>query len=374
MRIFTLIAVSVAILLGAATDTRAGQSPGRDYFNASGRVIDVATGEPISNVKVELNTLWMPAKAPAEHPHGSQLVEGGEFRFTNLWRRGRYAVYLALNNGSEYCSERVVFDVGDSDVTGLEIKASRAASLSGEVVIESAHDPSILSDLSMGITIGRLSSVRPSAIEGAHDPSSLSELSMERLSSVRPGAFASVRRDRSFHISGLPPGKYRLALFGRPFNPHSINQRWRLSLLSIERDGVWLSDSIEVAAGEQVTGLRLVGAYGPGVVRGQVEIVGGTLPEGASLSVSARRADLAGRPSSVLNRSIDERGLFLIQGLATGVYEISLMVFVPSPAGETLLSPLRPPVRQTVSVTSGAGSEVTLVLDLKASGVKEEKR
>src|SRR5262245_20043659 len=126
MRIFTLIAVSVAILFVAAPDTWAGQSPGRDYFNASGRVIDEATGKPMSNVEVELITLWMPAKAPSEHPHGSQLVEGGEFRFTNLWRRGQYAVFLALNNGSEYCSELVVFVVGDRDVTGLEIKASRA--------------------------------------------------------------------------------------------------------------------------------------------------------------------------------------------------------------------------------------------------------
>jgi hypothetical protein len=349
MRIFTLIAVIVAILLGAATDTLAGQSPGRDYFNASGRVIDEATGKPISNVKVELNTLWMPAKAPSEHPYGSQLVEGGEFRFTNLWRRGRYVVFLSLNNGSEYCSERVVFEVVDRDVTGLEIKASRAASLSGEVVIEGARDPSSLSELSMEITIGRLSS-------------------------VYPGAMAKVSRDRSFRISGLPPGKYRLTLYGRPFKPLSINQRWRLSLLSIERDGVWLSDSIEVAAGEQVTGLRLVGAYGPGVVRGQVQIVGGTLPEGASLSVSARRADLADRPSSALNRSIDESGLFRIEGLATGVYEISLMAFVPAPSGGTLLSPLRPPIKQTVSVKSGADSEVTFVLDLNASGMGKEKR
>lgn len=93
MRIFTLIAVSVAILLVAATDTRAGQSHAdTGYFNASGRVIDEATGKPISKIQVNLSTLEMPAKAPAEHPHGSQLVEGGEFRFTNLWRGGRYAV------------------------------------------------------------------------------------------------------------------------------------------------------------------------------------------------------------------------------------------------------------------------------------------
>jgi hypothetical protein len=350
MRIFTLITVGVAILFVAAPDTRAGQSPAAtDYFNASGRVIDEATGKPISNVKVELSTLWMPAKAPAEHPHGSQLVEGGEFRFTNLWR-GRYAVYLSLNNGSEYCSEQLVFEVVDSDVPGLEIKASRAASLSGEVVIEGARDPSARSDLPlMGIMIGRLSS--------AH-----------------PGVGASVRRDGSFRISGLPAGKYRLSLHKHQIKPDSINQRRRLMLLGVERDGVWLSDSIEVAAGEQVTGLRLVAAYGAGVVRGQVRILGGTLPEGARLSVLAHRADLPGRPSSSPGASVDERGRFLIEGLATGVHEISLTVFVPSPAGGTLLSPFRPPVRQSVSVTSGAGSEVTLVLDLNASGVKEEKR
>ncbi|MBO0727446.1 MAG: hypothetical protein J2P52_17740, partial [Blastocatellia bacterium] len=123
-----------------------------------------------------------------------------------------------------------------------------------------------------------------------------------------------------------------------------------------------------------VTGLRIIAAYGAGVVRGQVQIVGGALPEGARMSASARRADLPDRPVSASAVTVDARGRFLIEGLTTGVHEISLVVFAPSQSGGRMLSPLRPPIRQTVSVTSGTESEVTLTVDLNSSGVKEEKR
>jgi hypothetical protein len=51
---------------------------------------------------------------------------------------------VAIVAGSEYYSDEVVFDVTDQDVSGLEIRARRGASLSGVVVIEGARDPSVL--------------------------------------------------------------------------------------------------------------------------------------------------------------------------------------------------------------------------------------
>src|SRR5262249_12047892 len=145
-------------------------------------------------------------------------------------------------------------------------------------------------------------------------------------------------------------------------------------LLGVERDGVLQTAGIEVAAGEQVTGLRLIVAYGEGVVRGQVQVVGGSLPEGARLSVYARRADAQGRPSSASPGSVDARGRFLLEGLSTGAHEITLTVYVPSQPGATM--PIRQwaSVKQTVSVTSGAESQVTLVLDVNAPNVKKEER
>lgn len=310
-------------------------------YEARGRVIDEVTGRPIPKIMVGLNTLEIADRKAGRIMNGAPIVEGEGFRFTNL-SPGRYAVYVPIYSRSEYYSDEVVFEVTDQDVTGLEIKARRAASLSGVVVIDGARDSAALPDLShLHVSVGKTTG--------------------------GVGIGVEVGVDGRFRIPGLPPDKFL-------FHLSSITQQRRFSLLGIERDGIRLPGWIDVAAGEQVTGLRLIVAYGAGVVRGQVQIVGGALPEGARLNVSASRADLPGRPSSSSVISVDALGRFLIEGLATGVHEITLTAFVPSPSGGPLLSPLGPPVRQTISVTSGAESQVTLVLDLNAASVKEGKR
>jgi len=309
-------------------------------YEATGRVVDEATGQLIPRISVGRSVLEANSNKAVGMIGGQPVDEHGAFRFQNL-APGRYAVYVSIGGG-EYYSDEVVFDITDQDVTGLEIRARRAASLSGVVVIEGSRDPSVLSELSrLRVWVGRMAGGM--------------------------GAGGDVGADGRFRISGLPPDKFQFNLSWR-------TQQRRPSLLGIERDGVRLPHWIEVATGEQVTGLRLIVAFGAGVVRGQVQIVGGTLPEGARLSVSARRADLPNRPSSASGVTVDSRGRFLIEELTTGVHEISLMVYVPSQSGGSMLSPLRPPVRQTVSVTSGAESNVTLTLDLNAPSVKEEKR
>jgi hypothetical protein len=340
---------------GVAEESRAGQvdvvagkvvenvdiklPPITRSYEASGRVIDEATGQPIPKISLGRSVLGADGNGAIAHVGPQPVDERGAFRFPNL-APGRYAVYISI--GGEYYSDQVIFNVTDQDVTGLEIKARPGASLSGVVVIEGARDPSVLSALS------RLH-VGVSKQTGGM------------------GAGSDVGPDGRFRITGLSPDKFR-------FNLWSTTQQGRLSLLGAERDGVQLPEWFEVAAGEQVTGLRIIVAFGAGVVRGQVQIVGGTLPEGSRMSVSARRADFTGRPSSAPPASVDARGRFMIEGLATGVHEISLTAYVPSQSGGRTLSPLRSPVRQTVSVTSGAESDVTLTLDLNAPGVKEEKR
>src|SRR5262249_8831714 len=156
-----------------------------------------------------------------------------------------YSVSVAIGGG-EYYSDEVFFDVTDQDVTGLEVRARRAASLSGVVVIEGVGDPSIPADLSH-----------------------LHILAFRQAGG--PGTGVNAEADGGFRIPGLPPDKIRIRI-------SSITQLQRFSLLGIERDGVRLPDGIEVAAGEQVKGLRLIVTYGAGVVRGQVQISGGTLP------------------------------------------------------------------------------------------------
>jgi hypothetical protein len=304
-------------------------------YEASGRVIDEATGRPIPKLSLD----WDVVEANGSRGSRLQVDELGVFRLPDL-APGHYE--MVVGGGGEYYSDKVAFDVTDQDVTGLEIKARRAASLSGVVVVEGPRDPSVLSELSdLRILVnGTAGEMRISGPIGG---------------------------DGRFRISGLPPDKFR-------FNISRRSQQRRFWISAVERDGVRLPNLIEVAEGEQVAGLRLSLALGTGVSHGQVQIVGGTLPEGARFSVSARRTDLPDRSNFVSDITVDERGRFLIEGLATGVYEISLMVLAPSQSGGRMMSPLRPPVRQTVSVTSGSESEVTLTVDLSAPNVKEEKR
>jgi hypothetical protein len=306
-------------------------------YEASGRVIDEATGQPIPQISVIRSALKAADNSAFAYTLPQPVDEHGAFRFSNL-TPGRYAVYISI--GGEYYSDEVIFDVKNQDVTGLEIKARHGASLSGVVIIEGSRDPSVLSALSnLRVGVNRWTSVH--------------------------AAGSAVGADGRFRITGLPPGKFRLGL--------GSAQQQRFTLLGAEREGVPLPEWFEVSAGEQVTGLRLIAAHAMGVVRGQVQVVGGKLPAGASLGVSARRADFPGHPDSGPHARVDAHGRFMIEGLTTGVHEISLTAYAPSQSGGGGLSPLLTSVRQTVSVTSGTESEVTLTLDLNAVKVKEEK-
>jgi len=306
-------------------------------YEASGRVIDEATGRPIPQIRVIRSVLKANSNSAFAYTLPQPVDEHGAFRFSNL-TPGRYAIYISI--GGEYYSDEVIFEVTNQDVTGLEIKARHGASLSGEVFIEGPSDPSVLPALSnLRVSVSRRTGVE--------------------------GAGSAVGADGRFRITGLPPDKFRLNL--------GSTQQLRFTLLGAERDGVPLPEWFEVSAGEQVTGLRLIVAHGMGVVRGQVQVVGGKLPAGASLGVSARRADFPGHPDSGPNARVDAHGRFMIEGLTTGVHEISLTVYVPSQSGGGGLSLLQASVKQTVSVTSGTESEVTLTLDLNAVKVKEEK-
>lgn len=306
--------------------TLAGRSKS---FSATGRIVN-ESGKPVVGVRVGSGALTKDNNALGGFGWGSVSDANGGFRLDGL-TPGRYAAFVWDDDSREGYSDPVTFEVTEGNVGGLELKLRRGASISGVVVIEGTTDRATLakvSQLSLAAHVER---------EGLSAPTYPS-------SKIGP--------DGTFRIAGLQAGKVRLYLSSYPPLPGFAIGR-------IEREGA-VQREIEVTAGAEVTGLRIVIEYGTGSVRGVVRVENGSLPEGARMYVSARRKGDTGQWNR--GTAVDSRGRFLLEGLATGEYELVLRTNLPG-----MPPPRRvPSVRQNVSATNGVEVEVTLTVDLNA--------
>src|SRR5262245_55316510 len=121
-----------------------------------------------------------------------------------------------------------------------------------------------------------------------------------------------VNADGSFRMDGLQAGKARIGRWSRSDE---------LTIARIERNGAPTGERIEIDAGEQVTGVRVVFLYGALTLRGEMKVTGGTLPADCRFEIYALRADQNAGYS--LSAWTDDRGQFVIENLAPGEYEIS---------------------------------------------------
>ncbi|HLF85087.1 MAG TPA: carboxypeptidase-like regulatory domain-containing protein [Blastocatellia bacterium] len=315
-------ATGVDIVLGRASKA----------YSASGRIIDADTGKPIVAMQYGCSSLDPQGRQVySTSSSGSTSGARGEFRIDGL-APGPYSAYAVPNADSEVYSELAPFTVSGNDVAGLEIKVHRGSSIIGNVVIEGAEGQRgapRLSDVRVGISSGSLN-VAP-----------------------RSGLL-SIAPDGSFRAAGLPRGIANFSVFTYPAN------KW-LSLVRVERDGVEQKNGIEIGLAEEITGVKVVFAYGTGAIRGQVQIKGEEIPAGAFMFLSLRRI------GAVLHQGRmpplpDSRGRFAIDGLPPGEYELSLTFQGRAVDGNTQLNSKS--VKQTVTVTNGAETQVTMVVDL----------
>jgi protocatechuate 3,4-dioxygenase beta subunit len=308
-------------------------------YTIAGRAIDAETNEPVMNITIFAGTVHSDGRMTKLFGAGA-VATGGEFRIENL-SRDRYRVYAdsgPMTQSPNYgYSDPVPVNVVDADVTGVEIRVKRGGAISGVAVVEGVTDPEILTRLPkqrIAVVVPRESGLFP----------------MEQL--------VQIARDGSFRVGGLRPGR---ASFNEAL---SHETPVGLTLLGVERAGVRV-DSIEIGPGEEVSGIRIVFGYGNGIVRGQVIVKGGSLPEGAFFSVVARRSD-GWRPKAARP---DARGAFAVEGLLPGQYELEGQLFIPAPL------PVEPRNRttskQTVTVMNGQISQVTLTIDLSQPQQKQ---
>jgi protocatechuate 3,4-dioxygenase beta subunit len=306
-------------------------------FSVAGRVIDADSNNPVANVYIGHSSVNESNQEMAGMNFtGNQTDANGKFRLEGL-RPGRYAVYtFAAGQVNSTYSEPVQFDISDSDVTGIEIKVRPGATINGIAVIENNSDPAVAALLQ---TVNLYAFVQQ---KGLAAPSF---------------GQSPIGADGSFRMAGLAPGKARLGIQGFPAPPKG------LTLVRTELDGLDQPEGIEVAAGAQINGVRLLFAYGTGSIRGDVKIEGGSLQEGTSIEVIIRSAPGASR-KFLREAEMDSRLHFVAENIPPGTYELVVQSETAAPGAKPI-----PPaefLKQTVSVSNGAEVKVNLVVDLTA--------
>jgi protocatechuate 3,4-dioxygenase beta subunit len=304
-------------------------------YVVSGRVTD-EDGRPVKDMEITVGSVASGTNRFTGNMFGgAKTDEQGRFRLRGL-TPGDWGVWatdgeiFSGTQGKTY-SDPAMFSVSDADVSGLELKMLRGASVSGIVTIEGTSDPAILarrSELHFGawVNVG---------LTGASVPNFL------RFQTAADG---------SFHITGLRPGKvvFEFAEWPRPKG---------FTLLYIRRDGVEQPDGLTVRAGENVKNVHIAYAYGTSVVRGQVEFRGGARPAGVVYAVQALRpGGLVAGETAIL----DSLGRFQIENLSAGEYELTLADWSPN---ATNRSPL---ARVMISVPESGEVKATLVYDMAA--------
>jgi hypothetical protein len=296
---------------------------GRGY-SVSGRVVDADSRQPVANVFVVYASLNEGSQQlGAMNFTGIQSDANGKFRLENV-QPGRYAAYmLATEQGTSSYSDQTPFDVSDGDVSSVEIKVRRGATISGVAVVENNFDPAVATML-QGVSLLAFSNTQGGAPSFSR---------------------GQINADGRFSLSGLAPGKVQINMVGFPTPPKGLRH------VRTEVDGIEQREGIEVNAGSQITGVRLVFAYGTGSIRGEVRAEGGVLP--ADLTVVVRSASAGTRPFSSM---VDARGHFVVENLPPGAYEMSVVTLGSDRTASTYA-----PVPRTVNVESGPVQVVLVV-------------
>jgi len=253
----------------------------------------------------------------------------------NRYRAVAFIIDYNMRSGSvPAIVDEIKFEVVDRDVSGLELKAARGATISGVVAVEGSNDPALRA---------KLAQVNLYALGGG---------GAIRVNN-RPEGNGTISPNGTFKLSNVLPGKVRLVVgFRGPI---------RFALLRVEHNGAEVK-AFDVNSGDQITGVRLIFAYGNGVIAGRVEVKGGSLPADVRMKAYYRRLGASAALESPKSIEVDGRGQFLFEGLTQGTYR--LFLDFPSGAGGYYL----PTVEQDLSVAGEGRHDVTFVVDLASKG------
>lgn len=327
-----------------------------DEYSVSGAVLDSSSNAPVPNVGFSLSVL----AGGGDRQRAMGLMSlpiisdsNGQFRIDNL-PAGRYQVSVAPQSGAGMFGQSSPFDVINQDVTGIQVSATKGASLSGMIGLDAnqQQDPSIL---------GELLQLQIQIYVQAAGNRGFGAAEMAASAQTVP-----LNGDGTFQVSGLPAGTTRFALMA----PDPALQG-AFKLLRIERTGVVQARGVTVKSGDNITDVRLVAAYADATVIGLVKFQNGTLPPGAR--VFARLAAVGpGQGRGLANQgmaNVDERGRFLIQNVPAGNYTLTVQAILAGQrggggGGGGRGGGQQVSAQQPVTAFEGQVANVTVVLDL----------
>jgi protocatechuate 3,4-dioxygenase beta subunit len=312
-------------------------------YAVSGRIIDADTNQPIAGVNYTLGALqqnqgqtFMAGMSSSGTPTNSK----GEFRLEGI-APGRYAItalasyFLSTADQPKIYSDPVPFEITDSDVTNLEVKAQHSLSVSGVVVTDGITNKDALARVSRLLIVGY-----------AQSPSTGIQ------NYVAPTA-SPIAADGTFQLEGLKPGILSLSISANTLESRGF------AISRVASDRELPNRQIEIAPGQNISGVRVYLTYGSGVIRGEIKIEGGTLPANAMLYVALQQENQGLRLNSA---QVDARGRFVINGIPAGNYEAILQI-ISLGAGDFPRGVPRM-LRQSVSVSDDSESQVTFTLNL----------
>lgn len=330
---------NVDITLGAPEKT----------FRISGRFVSAETNQPMQVSSFGYGMLDPETGRSLGNYMGGSANARGEFLAVGL-ASGRYKLFANPDPAEsvEWYSDSTPFEINDSDVSGLVVKLHRGSTVSGVVTIEGLRDRTAAARMLPGVR------VYGSATRQGEDTDVAGSF-------MRP---VSVGSDGSFAVTGVRPGRLRLDA--------STSEVKGLAFSRVELGGAEQNDGITIAAGAQVTGVRIVLVYGTATMRGQVSVAGGaSLPQGARTLVVARRV---GTSEGRLTRGAeaDARGRFQIEGLPAGEYEVQARAFVSygGSGGGGGRSPAI--MSESMRVSVGEGGDVTVNFTLTQPEVRQQ--
>ncbi|HEY0724987.1 MAG TPA: carboxypeptidase regulatory-like domain-containing protein [Pyrinomonadaceae bacterium] len=367
-RVYGLAAGKYKVASGRGEDTFTGNSTGRFIYKQifhpdvseqeKAKVIDVSEGREATDVDIALGralqTFTAAGKVVDEkglpiprQRFTFQRTSGQRAEFVNLVALsntqgdfvveglipGKYGIYLFPNdNTNNLRAETLNFEIIDQDISGVVVKLTKGASVTGVVVVES-EDKAVLAQLSEMQIRGFI------VAQGGGMVSSSSS------SPIGP--------DGSFRLGGLGPGSVNLnvASVNRPFPPKGF------SMVRIERDGVVSNRGIEIKEGEQLTGVRVVMSYGNASIRGVITVDDGPWPPGARASVRLGKPGETTPTFNLRSPVVDERGRFLFEGVPAGTYELITIVSL----GSEPRSPGRMDKR-VVNIQEGSTQDITIAV------------